>query len=417
MELVVRNARLLDKKDTVDISVEGGFIRAVGSKLRDRGEIEIDAHGSMVLPTFVEPHVHLDKVFLAERIEEADSMVEARRLVKEAKSQFTEQDVTERAEKCIHEALLHGVTAIRTHVDVDPVAGLKSFKALSKLKEKYSPLVTLQLVAFPQEGLVRDEKTTMELLERAAEMGADAIGGLPEAERDVQDGITHLKLIMNLAVKYNLPLDVHCDVLPYTNYIEHLLELIDKNRFKGSATADHLIALAYYDDSISNTLISRIKDAGLNVVTNPCTAMVSGSEDPPPKGRGITRVKELLRAGVNIAYGLDNVVDPYNPFGEFDPVKNGWLLAYEAQLNREADFTQILKMSTYNAASILCLQRYGIRAGCIASFNIMSESTPREILRKNDRATKVVVRGRTEVEYGTVIRETSQKYRPEAGVN
>ncbi|MDG6934781.1 MAG: amidohydrolase family protein [Nitrososphaerota archaeon] len=393
MDLVVRNAILLGREDPVDISVSAGMITSVRPRVQARADVEIDADHKLVLPTFIEPHVHLDKAFLAEKLPEAESMSEARRRVRDAKAAFTEDDVFRRAERCIREALLHGVTAIRTHVDVDSMAGLRSFRALTRLKAMYSKTIKIQLVAFPQEGFSRD-KEAFGLLEKAIELGAGAVGGLPETEGSLSEGIRHLENVTRLAEEHNLPLDVHCDVQPYTSFIEHYAKLVKKVGLRGRATADHIIALSYYDDSLANSIIRELKSSNMNVITNPCTMMVGGSQDPPPRGRGITRVKEIMRAGVNIAYGLDNVVDPYNPFGEFHPLKNGWLLAYEAQLNREADFEAILRMPTYNSALILGLKGYGIEPGCSADFNVLSESTPREALRKGATANVVVKDGR-----------------------
>src|SRR5579875_3205499 len=298
MSIIIRNCRTFDK--TVDILVESGIISKIGHKINAKCDEEIDAEKRLVLPSFVEPHVHLDKAFLAETLPEA-------------KSNFTKEDVEKRAEKCIIASIQNGVTYMRSHVDIDSIAGLKSFEALLGLKKKFEKYLTLQIVAFPQEGVFRDEGA-FELIESALDRGADAVGGLPEAELDREKGIAHIKKMVKLAAERKLPVDMHIDVQPYTNYIEYFVAEVKKHRFD-SATADHLIALAYYDDNYASKIIAMIRDAGINVVSNPCTAMVSGGGASPPLARGVTRIKELLTAGINLAFGLDNIVDPYNPFG------------------------------------------------------------------------------------------------------
>jgi cytosine deaminase len=390
MSIIIRNCRIFDK--TVDILLESGIISRINEKIDAKGDEEIDAGNRLVLPSFVEPHVHLDKAFLAENLQEAKNMAEARKLVREAKSNFSRDDVAKRAEKCIIASIQNGVTYMRSHVDIDSIAGLKSFEALLGLKKKFEKYLTLQIVAFPQEGVFRDEGA-FELIESALDRGADAIGGLPEAEVDREKGIEHIKKMLNLAAERKVPVDMHIDVQPYTNYIEYFIAEVKKHKLD-SATADHLIALAYYDDSYASKVIAMIKDAGINVVSNPCTAMVSGGGASPPLARGVTRIKELLRAGVNIAFGLDNIVDPYNPFGDFDPLRNAWLFAYEGQLNSKEDMVKLLQMPTYNSARILGLRGYGIEQGCKADLNILQARNPRDALRLAAKPSHIIRSGR-----------------------
>ncbi|MDG6929525.1 MAG: N-acyl-D-amino-acid deacylase, partial [Nitrososphaerota archaeon] len=220
MKLVIRHARTLEHEGQVDIAADDGIVSGVKADMSETGEYEIDAGGNLVLPTFVEPHVHLDKAFLAESMPEAGSMAEARRLVKDAKSNFTGEDVAARAQRCLESALLNGVTAVRTHVDIDGVTGLKSLRAMSGLKAKYKGLLELQVVAFPQEGIVK-ENGAGELLEKAMENGADLVGGLPEAELTEEDGRAHVDRAFEIASKYHTDIDVHCDVQPHTKFVEY----------------------------------------------------------------------------------------------------------------------------------------------------------------------------------------------------
>jgi len=393
LDLVVREARLLGHDGLFQIAVNNGTISRISRVIDEKGGKEINAKSGLVLPTFVEPHIHLDKVLLAERVQEASTIREARELVKEAKKSFTVADVTERAERVIPWALQSGVTAIRTHVDVDGTAKLASIEALLGLKKKYENLLQLQVVAFPQEGLVR-ESSALELVRKALEIGADVVGGLPDAEATPEESRKHIDLAIELAEEKKYPIDVHCDVLPDARTIEYYAARMVKSSLRGRATADHIIALSYYGDEEARRTISLIKDSSMNVVANPCTMMTSGGSDPPPKGRGVTRIKELLNGGVNLAFGIDNIVDPYNPFGDFDPLSSGWLLAYQGQLSSIAEFELILRMPTFNSAKILELEDYGLETGMRADLNILNASSAREALRTHTKPRYVVKNGR-----------------------
>ncbi|MDG7027326.1 MAG: amidohydrolase family protein [Nitrososphaerota archaeon] len=392
MDLVVRNARVADGGGKVDIGVEGETIRYVKPSVPGRGEREIDARGCLVLPSFVEPHVHLDKAFLAERMPESRTIQEARERIREAKKGFTADDIAARARRALRLAVAGGVTFVRTHADVDDASGLTGVRALAKVKEEFEGVVDVQVVAFPQEGVLKSSGVP-ELLARALEQGADILGGIPEAEQSQASMDAHTDLVTRMSSELGVDVDVHCDVNPATATVERFAEKVSALGLGGKATASHLISLAYMDDARAAETIRLIRGAGLNVITNPCTAMVSGFTKAPPLGRGVTRVKELLRAGVNVSYGLDNLVDPYNPFGDFDPLRNGWLLAYEGQLNSSEDFGSILRMDTHNAARTMRLAGYGLSPGSRADFNVLDAETPRECLRRRTVARFVVKKG------------------------
>jgi cytosine deaminase len=388
---------MLDTEGLVDISVNDGRIVGIRKQIQDRAEHEIDAFGNLVLPTFIEPHVHLDKVLLAEKLGESGSISEARQKIREARKKFTLEEVRSRIEKVIPWGIENGVTVIRTHLDVDGYAGTTSVEAVLELKKKFKNLVDIQVVAFPQEGIMKDP-IVLDMVRKAIELGADVLGGLPEAEGSETDSKNQIDRLFSLAEETDLDLDVHCDVLPQFKNAEYFASQVLKHHYEGRATLDHLIALSYFDEEYSSKIIRMIEAASINVITNPCTMISSGSNDKPPKGRGITRVKELLKAGVNVAFGSDNIVDPYNPFGDLNPLSNGYLLAYGAQMNSVADFETLIRMPTYGSAKILRLQNYGIQIGNSADFNIFAERTPRELLRVHGRPRYVVKKGKVLVE-------------------
>jgi cytosine/creatinine deaminase len=393
LSFAINNARLLDKEGLVDIVVEGEKIQRVTKSEGKSPSGSIDARGGLVLSSFVEPHVHLDKVLLAEELKEATSISEAREIVKDAKRNFSAENVRSRIERVLPWAIQNGVTYIRSHVDVDPIVGTTSVKAIIEIKKKFRKLVDIQIVAFPQEGLAQSS-TAVELVNKSLDLGCEVVGGMPEAELSTEDSRSHIDTIVSIAKERNLALDVHCDVLPFGKNIEYFATQSLKHNFKERSTADHLIALSYYDDYYAAKIIALIKKASMNVITNPCTMMTSGTLDSPPKGRGLTLAKDLMRAGVNVAFGSDNIVDPYNPFGDFNPLSSGWLLAYGAQLSLSNEADSIVRMPTAASSTILGLENYGISPGSFADFNIFREHSAHELLRIRPKPSYVFKRGK-----------------------
>ena len=397
MDLTIHNARILDTEDLVHITLNDGKIVNIGKKVQEESGEKIDALGNLVLPTFVEPHIHLDKVLLAEKLMESGSISLARQMVRDAKKNFTLGEVRDRIERVIPWGIENGVTVVRTHLDVDQYSKTTSVEAVIELKKKFKDLVDIQIVAFPQEGIIRDTQA-LDMLGKAINLGADVVGGLPEVEVSESDSKKQIDELFLLAKEKDLDLDVHCDVLPHFKNIEYFASQVSKNRYKGRATVDHLIALSYYDEEYASKIIRMIEAASINVVTNPCTMISSGATDKPPKGRGITRVKDLVKAGVNVGYGSDNIIDPYNPFGDFNPVSNGYLLAYGAQMNSLSDIESLVRMPTYSSAKILRLKNYGLRPGDNADLNIFSERTPRELFRVHGKPRYVIKKGKILIE-------------------
>ena len=393
MTLLIRNARTLTFEELVSILVDDDRILEVATVPLAGAEREIDAQGSLVLPTFVEPHIHLDKALLSEEFGFSSSIGQAREIIRKAKESFTVSSVKERVKKVIPLALRQGVTVIRTHVDIDPIVELKSLKALNELRNEYSRLLDIQIVATPQEGILSQEGTE-ELLHKALESGADLIGGLPEVEMSAGESREHLDSVFSIAREKNVDVDVHNDVVSFGRNLEYFVTKVIRTHYEGRASSAHNIALAHYSDDYASKIISLIKRARVNITTNPCTMMTSGGQHPPPIPRGITRVRELLNAGVNVTYGIDNMVDPFNPFGDFSALRNGWLLAYGGQLNSPELFEHIPRMVTENAARMLRLADYGIAKGCRADLNVLNYSRVADALRFEDIPRYVIKRGK-----------------------
>jgi cytosine deaminase len=384
---------MLTAEKLVSILVDGERISEVASVPPAGAQREIDAEGGLVLPTFVEPHIHLDKALLSEEFGFSASIGQARELIRKAKESFTESSVKERVKKVIPLALRQGVTIIRTHVDIDPIVELKSLKALDELRNAYSHFLDIQIVATPQEGILSQEGTE-EMLHKALESGADLIGGLPEVEASAEESREHLDSVFSIAREKDVDVDVHNDVVPSGRNLEYFITKVIRTHYEGRASSAHNIALAHYSDDYASKIIGLIKRAKVNITTNPCTMMTSGGQHPPPTPRGITRVRELLNAGVNVTYGIDNMVDPFNPFGDFSSLRNGWLLAYGGQLNSPELFENIPRMVTENAARMLRLVDYGIAKGCRADINVLNHSRVADALRFGDIPRYVIKRGK-----------------------
>jgi len=393
LTLLIRNAKLPSSEKTVSILIRNEIISEVSAELSSGADREIDAKGALVMPTFIEPHIHLDKVLLSEEFGFSSSIPEARRIIRSAKESFTVSNVKQRIKKVIPLALTHGVTMIRSHVDIDPIVGLKSLDALTELRREYSDVLDIQIVANPQEGIICQDGME-ELLFKAIESGANVVGGLPEAEISTEESKAHVDKVFSIAEESDVDVDVHNDVLSFGRNLEYFVAKVMRTHYEGRASSAHNIALAHYSDDYANKIINLVKQAKVNIITNPCTMMTSGGQHPPPIPRGITRVRELLTAGVNVTYGIDNMVDPFNPFGDFNALRNGWLVAYGAQLNSQELFENVPKMITENAARMLRLNGYGIAKGCRADLNVLNYSKVADALRFGDIPRYVIKHGK-----------------------
>ena len=386
MDLVVRNARLRGRKGSYDIGIMGSKIVEVKEKISGTASEELDAQGCLALPAFIDPHIHLDKVLVIDRIRPnvSGTLQEAIEILWEAKSRYTTEDVKSRARKVIEMEVKHGVTRIRTHVDVDPICGLTPLRALLELKQEVKDLVDLQVVAFPQEGIVQSEGTE-ELLYKAMELGADVVGGMPHNEMTDDDSKKHVDIVFEIAKHFNADIDAHVDETddPYSRCVEYMAAKAIKENYKGRVSADHVCALASYDDYHAAKVVSLIKKAEMNVETNPETnAVLEGRLDTYPKRRGLTRVKQLLKAGVNVTYGQDCVKDAFYPFGKADPLLTGFVLALFEQMTTPEEIGKIIDMCTYNAAKMIGVaSEYGIEPGKRADIVVVKAENELEAIR------------------------------------
>jgi cytosine deaminase len=391
-ELIVRGATCVlpdGKMAERSLAIEGGFIRKVvsGAALELEAEEVLDARGKTLLPGFIDIHTHPDKTMTRGLFENKSGTLS------EAIGHFAEffptvqvDDFYRRAKEMFELQRSRGVTAVRAHVTVNELVELRAFEALRKLKKELEGTLDLQLVAFPGSP-VRIEKgdSRYRLLERAIEGGADALGGCPNLADD------HRSLtdtLLELAASSGVPVDFHVDESdePDVRALEYLADTILEGGFDLPVTAGHCTALAAVDDETAARVIGKMAQAGLRVVTLPsCNLYLMGRGDAEPKRRGITRVHELMEAGVDVAYASDNIRDPFRPFGNGDMLEEGLLTAQLIQYGSDEELAKVLTMATYAAARIFGYEKYGIEEGAIADLLLIDAESPVEALLSQTR--------------------------------
>jgi cytosine/creatinine deaminase len=403
-DLVIRGARVGDA--LVDIAVAGERIAAVGAGLE--GAASLDAGGRLVSPAFVQPHIHLDKVLTGPLLgpNRSGTLAEAIALSHAVKRAATVEEIRARAGRVIRAAVLAGTTAIRSHVDVDTIGGLKGLRGVAAARDDHADLCTVQLVAFPQEGILRDPGTDVLMVEAMRE-GADVVGGMPHWEEGLEAARRHIEFCLQLAVENDADVDMHVDETddPYWRSFELLVEEAERCDWGGRTTAGHLCAMAAWEDDYAAAVIARAAAAGVMVATNPPTnLMLQGRGDAEPRRRGIPRIKELLAAGVIVGAGQDCVDDAFYPFGSADPLQVALIVAHAAQLGTPAEIAAALRMVTDDAARLLRLPDYGLVAGARADLVIVDAESERDALREQAARRWVLHGGRVVAETEHVAR-------------
>jgi len=385
---------------TIDLAiVDGRFVAPAPDMKADR---IIDAEGRLAVPGFVEPHIHLDKVMINKdvRTNVSGTLTEAIEIIWEKKRTYTIDDIVARAGSVIESGLAHGITWIRTHVDVDTIGGLRPLEGVIAAREKYRDLIDIQIVAFPQEGILRDPGTE-DLMWQAMEMGADVVGGMPFNEAGPDDSRRHIEIAFEIARKFDADIDMHVDETddPTARTLEMLADQTMDNGYEGRVTAGHTCALAAYPDDYARAVIAKARQARMNMITNPATnLMLQGRLDHQPKRRGITRVGELLAAGLNVSFGQDCIRDTFYPFGRDDPLEVALITAHAAHLSQPDEIEQLFAMPTVNAAQLLRLTDYGLEPGKAADVVIIDTTDATEAIRLQSPRRWVIKKGRVVAE-------------------
>ena len=403
MDLLIKNAFTRDGK-LVNISIEYGMIREISEKPLKEADQTLDAKRSLVTESFISPHNHLDKVLIGDVIKtKSGTLREAIQKTGEIKRSYTMDEIQKRASQVIDQQIMFGVTHFRTHVDIDSIGKLTPLKALLAVKEAYRNVIDLEIVAFPQEGILKDEGTE-DLLYSAMETGADLIGGMPNNEHTYQDSQHHIDILFDIAKQFNVDIDSHTDETydPNSKTLQYLASSTIKRNYQERVTVDHICSLAAQDNYYVGHVIDLVKLARINVITNPGTDMVlQGGLDDYPKRVGITRVKQLIEAGVNITVGQDSINDLFYPFGKGDMLEVALLLGHAAKMITNSEINYLYDMITYNAAKTIGLADHKLVVDVPANLVILHNvKTVNEAIRKTPPS-------RTTIRKGKIISKTS----------
>jgi cytosine/creatinine deaminase len=384
--LILRNARLAGQDELTDVSIESGVITAIGQVPDPEQPVAevIDLHGRLVTAPLVEPHIHLDAVLTAgqPRPNVSGSLFEGIAVWADRVATLSYHDVQSRVRQILRWQLACGVQHVRSHVDVcDPQ--LTALRALVDLREEVRGLIDLQLVAFPQQGIIAFDGGA-DLMRKAVELGADVVGGIPHYELTREDGVESVRFAMALADEFDLMVDIHCDETDddHSRFVEVMAAETIRRGMSGRVTASHTTAMHSYNSAYAYRLISNIARAGLHMVTNPLdNAVLQGRFDTGPVRRGHTRVKQLLAAGVNVCIGHDSVMDPWYPLGYGDPLQAAFVLVHLGQMSGDAELRQLIEMITTRPAAALGLPGYGLRAGGPADLVVFDAPSEADALR------------------------------------
>ncbi|UDM53031.1 amidohydrolase family protein [Cupriavidus sp. MP-37] len=398
LDLILRHCNLPDGRTGIDIGIADGRIAAVGPALAARAGEEIDAAGQLVTPPFVDAHFHMDSTlsYGLPRVNQSGTLLEGIALWGELKPLLTQEAIVERALAYCDWAVARGLLAIRSHVDVcDP--RLLAVEALLHVRERVRPYLDLQLVAFPQDGVLR-APGTLANLKRALELGVDVAGGIPHFERTMAQGAESVRLLCELAAERGLRVDMHCDESddPLSRHVETLASETVRLGLQGRVAGSHLTSMHSMDNYYVSKLIPLMREAGVAAIANPLINItLQGRHDTYPKRRGMTRVPELMAAGVPVAFGHDCVMDPWYGLGSGDMLEVAHMGLHVAQMTGQEAMRACFDAVTAAPARILGLEGYGLEPGCRADLVLLQARDPVEAIRLRATRLRVLRAGKT----------------------
>ncbi|WP_374582960.1 amidohydrolase family protein [Pseudoduganella sp.] len=401
MDLVIRNASLPDGRQNIDIAIADGRIAAVAPALQVKAAQEIDAEGDLVAPPFVDAHFHMDATlsYGLPRVNQSGTLLEGIALWGELKPQLAQEALVERALQYCDWAVARGLLAIRSHVDVCDDR-LLAVEALLEVKRRVAPYLDLQLVAFPQDGVLRSP-SALANLRRAIALGVDVVGGIPHFERTMADGAESVRILCEFAAEQGLRVDMHCDESddPLSRHIETLAYHTQRLGLQGRVAGSHLTSMHSMDNYYVSKLLPLIKEAGVAAIANPLINItLQGRHDSYPKRRGMTRVPEMLAHGIDVAFGHDCVMDPWYSLGSGDMLEVAHMGLHVAQMTGQDAMRQCFDAVTSAPARILGLEGYGLQPGCHADLVLLDAADPVEAIRLRAARRMVLRRGRVVAE-------------------
>lgn len=414
-DLIIKQAVLPDGRGPLDIGVRDGRIAAIEPQLPAEAGDVLDAQGQLVSTPFVDAHFHMDSTlsYGLPRVNESGTLLEGIALWGELKPLLTQEALVERALAYCDWAVGRGLLAIRSHVDVcDP--RLLAVEALLHVRERVKPYLDLQLVAFPQDGVLR-APGALDNLKRALDMGVDVVGGIPHFERTMQDGAESVRILCELAAERGLRVDMHCDESddPLSRHIESLAYQSQRLGLHGRVTGSHLTSMHSMDNYYVSKLIPLIREAGVAAIANPLINItLQGRHDTYPKRRGMTRVPELLAAGVPVAFGHDCVMDPWYSLGGGDMLEVAHMGLHVAQMTGRDAMLACFKAVTETPAAILGLDDVGLAVGKRADLVLLQAGDPVEAIRLRAARLAVIRGGRIIARTAPVRAELALPGRP-----
>lgn len=408
LDLLINNAALPDGRTGMSIAVQNGKITEVveGPISGAQANETVDAGGYLLSPHFVDPHFHMDATlsYGLPRVNESGTLLEGIALWGELKPLLTADALIERALTYCDWAVAKGLLAIRSHVDTSDTS-LLAVDALLEVKKQVAPYIDLQLVAFPQDGVLRS-KGGVENLKRALDKGVDVVGGIPHFERTMVEGAASVKLLCEIAAERGKLVDMHCDESddPLSRHIETLAFEAQRLGLQGRVNGSHCTSMHSMDNYYVSKLLPLIAESGVSVIANPLINItLQGRHDTYPKRRGMTRVPELMAAGVNVAFGHDCVMDPWYGMGSGDMLEVAHMGLHVAQMTSQKGIRQCFDAVTVNAAKVMHLENYGIAPGCDASFVLLQARDAVEAIRLRANRLKVWKKGTLLAETAEVI--------------
>ena len=397
LDLLITHATLPDGRSNMAVAVQNGRITEITQGLNAPAHETLNAQGLLLAPPFVDPHFHMDATlsYGLPRVNQSGTLLEGIALWGELKPLLTAEALIERALTYCDWAVAKGLLAIRSHVDTsDP--SLLAVDALLEVKKRVAPYLDLQLVAFPQDGMLRSPGGVQNLL-RALDKGVEVVGGIPHFERTMADGAASVKLLCEAAAARGLLVDMHCDESddPHSRHIETLAFEAQRLGLQGRVTGSHCTSMHSMDNYYASKLLPLIAEAGVSIIANPLINItLQGRVETYPKRRGMTRVPELMAAGVTVAFGHDCVMDPWYGMGSADMLEVAHMGLHVAQMTSQAGIRQCFDAVTTNAAKVMHLPGYGLAPGCDASFVLLQARDPVEAIRLRATRLKVWRQGR-----------------------
>ncbi len=397
LDLIIRNATLPDGRTGIDLGIQGETLVAVEPQLSATAPEEFDASGRLVSPPFVDAHFHMDATLSLgqPRLNQSGTLLEGIALWGELKPHLTVEAIKQRALQYCELAIARGLLAIRSHVDVcDP--RLLAVDALLEVKQEMAPFLDLQLVAFPQDGYLRDPQAAA-LLNAALDRGVEVVGGIPHFERTEEEGRASVEQLCRLAAERGLRVDMHCDESddPLSRHVETLTRETLRYGLQGRVTGSHLTSMHSMDNYYVSKLLPLMAEADLQVVANPLINItLQGRHDAYPKRRGMTRVPEQMAHGLTVSFGHDCVMDPWYALGSADLLEVASMGLHVAQMTGVDAMHACFEAVTVNPARTLGLEGYGLEPGCQASLVVLQAQDPLEALRLKAHRLLVVRRGR-----------------------